>query len=538
LGSSTYSSPVVAGGYMYIGCDDHKVYCLNAATGASVWNYTTGLWVQTALAIADGRAYVGSYDTKVHCVYANNGTSIWNYTTSGQVFSSPAVAGGRVYVGSNDHKLYCLYANNGTKIWIYTAGSALPSAPAIVNGRVFIGSDDYKLHCVNATTGKGIWNYTTGSYIECSPTVADGRVYVGSYDNKVHCVYANNGTSIWNYTTGNSVYSSPAVAGGRVYVGSVDKKIYCLNATSGVKLWNYTTGNDVYSSPAVAGDRVYVGSYDKNVYCLNATSGTKIWNYSTGAGLSSSPAVAGGHVYIGTVTNQLLCLPMILTFTNIAPSISHPDNITYSFGAPGAQISWTITDSTTSTTGYTIYRNGTSQVSYPWTTGTPVVRNVTGLPVGSYNFTIVATDGFGGSAQDMVIVTVLNVAPAITFQSDITYSAGAAGNSISWTVTDASTATTGYTIYRNGTSVATGSWTSGTPVVQNVDGLSVGSYNFTIVTTDGLGGSVQDTVIVTVASQSSPDQSMPFDGFTFSIFMSLSVALLVAWFLKKRAIKH
>ena len=36
------SSPAVADGRVYVGSDDGRVYCLDASTGAQVWNYTTG----------------------------------------------------------------------------------------------------------------------------------------------------------------------------------------------------------------------------------------------------------------------------------------------------------------------------------------------------------------------------------------------------------------------------------------------------------------------------------------------------------------
>ena len=36
------ASPAVVNNLVYIGSDDHKIYALNAQTGALVWNYTTG----------------------------------------------------------------------------------------------------------------------------------------------------------------------------------------------------------------------------------------------------------------------------------------------------------------------------------------------------------------------------------------------------------------------------------------------------------------------------------------------------------------
>lgn len=88
---------------------------------------------------------------------------------------------------------------------------------------------------------------------------------------------------------------------------------------------------------------------------------------------------------------------------------------------------------------------------------------------------------------------------SITSPPDITYIHGTTGNSISWTITTTSSGTNGYIVYRNGTSVATGSWTSGKPVTISIDGLAIGIFNFTINANDTLGGLVQDTVVVTVS---------------------------------------
>ena len=96
-----------------MGSYDEKVYCLNASTGAHIWNYTTGWDVQSSPAVADGKVYVGStimveyiLKHKVYCLNASTGAHIWNYTTGLFVYSSPAVADGKVYVGSNDGKVY------------------------------------------------------------------------------------------------------------------------------------------------------------------------------------------------------------------------------------------------------------------------------------------------------------------------------------------------------------------------------------------------------------------------------------------------
>jgi hypothetical protein len=187
-----------------------------------------------------------------------------------------------------------------------------------------------------------------------------------------------------------------------------------------------------------------------------------------------------------------------ITVQNPAPAITNPLDITYNCTTAGHSISWTVTDTVVGTTAYEILRNGSQVATGSWISGAAVPINVDGLAVGSYNFTILAQDGLGKSVVDTVYVMVLNPTPIITPLADFVYNFTTTGHSISWTVTDPSVGTTQYEILRNGSQVATGSWISGAAVPINVDGLAVGSYNFTILAQDGLGKSVVDTAIVTV----------------------------------------
>ena len=173
----------------------HTGYSTSTApnTNNTIWSYPTGDRVISSPAVAQGKVYVGSYDRKVYCLNATTGAHIWNYTT-GAYFSSPAVAQGKVYVGSTDMKVWCLNASSASmisyerEIWNYTTGwlNDVRSSPAVADDKVYVGSFDRKVYCLNATTGAHIWGYTTGDYVSSSPAVADGKVYVGSYDRKVY----------------------------------------------------------------------------------------------------------------------------------------------------------------------------------------------------------------------------------------------------------------------------------------------------------------------------------------------------------------
>jgi outer membrane protein assembly factor BamB len=66
------AAPAVVDGLVYVGSHDGRAYCLNAATGAQVWSYTTIACVGSS-AVADGRVYVGSGDAddRLYCLDAS-----------------------------------------------------------------------------------------------------------------------------------------------------------------------------------------------------------------------------------------------------------------------------------------------------------------------------------------------------------------------------------------------------------------------------------------------------------------------------------
>src|SRR5262249_55259447 len=102
-----FSSPAVANGVVYVGGADHNVYALDASTGAKLWSFPTGGFIDhCSPAVANGVVYIGSGDGKVDALDATSRTKLWTFTTGGGGTASPAVANGTVYVGSNDGKVY------------------------------------------------------------------------------------------------------------------------------------------------------------------------------------------------------------------------------------------------------------------------------------------------------------------------------------------------------------------------------------------------------------------------------------------------
>jgi outer membrane protein assembly factor BamB len=314
------SSPAVADGEVFVGCNDGAVYCHSVSTGKLVWFfYQNKTQMMSSPAVSGGSVFVGCNNGDVYALNESNGRQLWNYTTGGWVGSSPAIADGVVYVGSRDGNLYALNAQSGEKLWSFQTGNEVESSPAVSGGVVYFASDSFYLYALNTSTGKMLWQTHTGSTIS-SPSVSDGYIYIGSYDGYVCCLNASSGAKVWSYLTPDSVVSSPAVAYGCVYIGSEDNYVYCLNATSGDRIWRTSTGYWVTSSPAVAGGSVYVGSEDDNIYCLNASTGAKEWIYQTGSYVESSPAIVNNTLYVGSDDFHLYALSLINSNVETLPT--------------------------------------------------------------------------------------------------------------------------------------------------------------------------------------------------------------------------
>ncbi len=98
-----------------------------------------------------------------------------------------------------------------------------------------------------------------------------------------------------------------------------------------------------------------------------------------------------------------------------------------------------------------------------------------------------------------------SINPKISQPPDISYVVGSTEQYIYWTLSDDNPSY--FTIYRNNTLIKNSSWWfSGMTVAVNIDGLSVGIYNFTIIAYDAFDNKASDTVIVTVlaASETAP----------------------------------
>jgi len=171
--------------------DEHTLSPTTVSRLVPYWTASTGDQIRySSPAVAGGVVYVGSQDHKLYAFHAATGSILWTASTGGPIGdSSPAVAGDVVYVGSEDNKFYAFHAATGSILWAASTGGPINSSPAVANGVVYVGSQDHKLYAFHTATGDILWTASTGDQIRSSPTVANGVVYVGSQDHKLYAFH-------------------------------------------------------------------------------------------------------------------------------------------------------------------------------------------------------------------------------------------------------------------------------------------------------------------------------------------------------------
>jgi eukaryotic-like serine/threonine-protein kinase len=236
--------------------------------------------------------YVGGYD--VYCLNADTGATVWE-NRAGQIgpMSSPAVVGDRLYIALYADSICCLNATDGSLAWNYTTGPDMnfyfgnpPCSPTVVNGLVYAGSKDGNFYCLDDTTGALVWKYAAVNRISQSAAVVNGLVYFAPDGDDVrvndclYCLNASTGTPVWIREFGfGSIVTSPAVAGNVVFAG-VNGTIYGFNGTTGAIVWS--RGIPRFAGSFIVADGlIYVGGGpDGMVYALGRSPGFPILTFS------------------------------------------------------------------------------------------------------------------------------------------------------------------------------------------------------------------------------------------------------------------
>ncbi|HME50803.1 MAG TPA: hypothetical protein VKM55_01170 [Candidatus Lokiarchaeia archaeon] len=160
-----------------------------------------------------------------------------------------------------------------------------------------------------------------------------------------------------------------------------------------------------------------------------------------------------------------------------------------------------------------------------------VTTNSTKLSDGSWCFSIRSCDNLGlwSSAIGIGPFIIDTIVPSAIGPGNFNITAGTTGNTINWTLADANPGT--YILYMNGSVYTSATnWTSSSTIHVPIDGLSVGTYNFTIFVTDEAGNNASHMIMIRVlaAGGNNPIGSPMVIGLYILLFAGIAAAIVIA----------
>jgi outer membrane protein assembly factor BamB len=82
------------------------VHAIDTATGKAIWTFPTRARVDSSPVVAGGRVYIGSGDGRLYVLDSASGQKIWEFDAGAGITASPAGAAGRIIVGAQDGRIY------------------------------------------------------------------------------------------------------------------------------------------------------------------------------------------------------------------------------------------------------------------------------------------------------------------------------------------------------------------------------------------------------------------------------------------------
>ncbi|MGH3071968.1 MAG: carboxypeptidase regulatory-like domain-containing protein, partial [Gaiellaceae bacterium] len=277
--------------------------------------FTTGTSFRSTPAVADGKLFVGGGDSGVfHALDAATGASMWSYSTGDRLtYAAPTVVDGTVYFGTgwgegNGGWLYALDADTGVLQWKSFVGPEVYFAPAVGGGRVYAASyDAQRLAAFDTASGEELWSYSrSGDSFAAMPTYDAGRLYVATNNfdtgaGSVLALDASSGELLWEAEGhGDAAGNAPIPFGDVVIAGSsANNWVVAYDRESGEREWVHPVGAAVSNSQLVADGVVVGGSQqDHRVWALDAYSGELLWEDTVSDNVLSAPALADGRLVV------------------------------------------------------------------------------------------------------------------------------------------------------------------------------------------------------------------------------------------------
>ncbi len=315
-----------------IGGDQEISAALDAATGKVLWSTPVGTILpgnksDSTPVLADGRALILSSDLHLWCLDAESGAALWNVDlakdyAAQQIYygsaASPLVHNELVLINSNsaeDDRLLALRLADGTLVWRAHIGAPEHATPvlAMIHGvaqALFFTLTD--LVALSPDTGQVLWRHALECSPKASPVVAQDIVfYTDSFAGAaVRVTQSETGLAavpLWSKRNLGSYYSTPVFHDGYLYGLFGSGSLKCIDPSTGEAVWS-ALGTEFRSGGLIGvGNHLLIQSASGGLIVAEASPVgykeiTRLTPFDT-AQCYNHPVVSGGSLYLRSLSH-------------------------------------------------------------------------------------------------------------------------------------------------------------------------------------------------------------------------------------------
>lgn len=332
------SSPVIAGGKLFVIDADAHVIAMDAQSGARLWQTTMPAegngrsLFGGGVSVVGDRVYASTGVGDVAALNVSDGAIVWKKRPGGPLRGAPTLANGHVYVMSQDNQIFALNQTDGETQWTESATLQVTAvfgvaAPSAAQGTVIAGYSSGELNAYRYENGRTLWGDALSrtsistavaslTDIDADPVIDRGRVFAIGQGGRMASYELVSGQRLWEINIAG--ISTPWVAGEWVFVVTDDAKLLCVARATGKIRWisqldrwrkaKKKTGAIRWTGPVLAGNRLILVSTQGDMLYVDPATGTVQATQDLDRSMSLSPVVANNTLYILADDGKLTAL--------------------------------------------------------------------------------------------------------------------------------------------------------------------------------------------------------------------------------------
>ena len=183
-------SLAIADGITYFGHLDGHVRAYHLKDRKLLWKTPKlGLDIDASPLVVDDKLYIGIEEGQhqLFCLERATGKTIWAAKVGGGIWGSPAKFEKAIIVGGNGGKMFSFDAATGSENWSYKIGNGTWYSPQVVDGKVLFGSYGKYYEMLEASSGKSIWKGDLGGRTHSGAAIEDGYIWFGGGSGYMYC---------------------------------------------------------------------------------------------------------------------------------------------------------------------------------------------------------------------------------------------------------------------------------------------------------------------------------------------------------------